>query len=63
MFVDKYVDEYGAFEKRFEEQSITGTIEKNADGTYSITDKGRFFVKVFRLISDIFDTDKSLVHP
>lgn len=63
IFVDKYVDEYGAFEKRFEEQSITGTIEKNADGTYSITDKGRFFVKVFRLISDIFDTDKSLVHP
>lgn len=63
MFVDKYVDEYGAFEKRFEEQSVTGTIEKNSDGTYSITDKGRFFVKVFRLISDIFDTDKSLVHP
>ena len=41
-FVEKYVDEYGAFEKRFDEQLTTGTIVQNEDGTYSITDKGRF---------------------
>lgn len=63
IFVDKYVDEYGAFEKRFDEQLTTGTIVQNADGTYSITDKGRFIVKLFRLISDIFDTDERLVNP
>ena len=63
IFVDKYVNEYGAFEKRFDEQLTTGTIEQNADGTYSITDKGRFIVKMFRLISDMFDTDKRLVEP
>ena len=63
IFVDKYVNEYGAFEKRFDEQLTTGSIEQNADGTYSITDKGRFIVKMFRLISDVFDTDKRLVHP
>ncbi|MBR4542354.1 MAG: hypothetical protein IKO54_09395 [Lachnospiraceae bacterium] len=63
IFVDKYVNEYGAFEKRFDEQLTTGTIVQNADGTYSITDKGRFIVKLFRLISDVFDTDERLVNP
>ena len=63
IFVEKYVDEYGAFEKRFDEQLTTGTIVQNADGTYSITDKGRFIVKLFRLISDVFDTDERLVRP
>lgn len=63
IFIDKYVYEYGAFEKRFDEQIATGTIEQNADGTYSITDKGRFIVKMFRLISDVFETDKRLVQP
>ncbi|MBR4816768.1 MAG: hypothetical protein IKZ73_05795 [Lachnospiraceae bacterium] len=63
IFVDKYVNEYGAFEKRFDEQLTTGTIEKNADGSYSITSKGRLIVKLFRLISDVFETDKRLVDP
>ena len=63
IFVDKYVNEYGAFEKRFDEQLMTGTIVQNADGTYSITDKGRFIVKMFRAISDVFETDKRLVEP
>ena len=63
IFVEKYVDEYGAFEKRFDEQLTTGTIVQNADGTYNITDKGRFIVKMFRAISDVFDTDERLVRP
>ena len=63
IFVDKYVNEYGAFEKRFDEQLTTGTIVQNPDGTYSITDKGRFIVKLFRLISDVFNTDERLVEP
>lgn len=63
IFVEKYVDEYGAFEKRFDEQLTTGTIVQNEDGTYSITDKGRFIVKMFRAISDVFDTDERLVRP
>lgn len=63
IFIDKYVNEYEAFEKRFDEQLTTGSIEQNADGTYSITDKGRFIVKMFRFISDVFETDKRLVEP
>ena len=33
VFTSKYVEDYGAFEKRFEEQVVTGTIVQNEDGT------------------------------
>ena len=41
VFIDKYVDEYGAFEKRFYEQEVTGNIEK-VDNGYKITRRGKF---------------------
>lgn len=63
IFKDKYVTDYGAFEKRFEEQIVTGTIEDNGDGTYSITDAGRNIVKMFRTVAEWFDTDRRLVYP
>ncbi|MBR3462192.1 MAG: hypothetical protein IKH20_05905 [Clostridiales bacterium] len=63
VFTSKYVEDYGAFEKRFDEQVVTGTIEENPDGTYSITDRGRFIVKMFRTIAEWFDTDRRLVYP
>lgn len=63
VFTAKYVDEYGAFEKRFDEQVVTGTIEQNPDGTYSITERGRLVVRAFRTIAEWFDTDRRLVYP
>ena len=63
IFTAKYVNDYGAFEKRFNEQVVTGTIKQNPDGTYSITDRGRFIVWGFRTCAEWFDTDRRLVHP
>lgn len=63
VFTSKYVEDYGAFEKRFEEQVVTGTIVQNEDGTYSITPKGEFVVEAFRTIAEWFDTDRRLVYP
>ena len=63
VFTAKYVDDYGAFEKRFDEQVVTGTIEQNPDGKYSITERGRFVVRAFRTIAEWFDTDRRLVYP
>lgn len=63
VFTTKYVEDYGAFEKRFDEQVVTGTIEQNPDGTYSITERGKFVVKMFRMIAEWFDTDRRLVYP
>ena len=63
IFTDKYVKDYGAFEKRFEEQIATGTLKDNGDGTYSITPAGRKIVTMFRTVADWFNTDKRLVYP
>lgn len=63
VFTSKYVNDYGAFEKRFNEQVETGTIKQNPDGSYSITESGKFVVKAFRTVADWFGTDKRLVYP
>ncbi len=63
IFVKKYVQDYGAFEKRFHEQVVTGTIQEKSDGTYEITHKGKQVVKLFRVIADWFQTDQRLVYP
>lgn len=61
IFIDKYVEEYGAFEKRFYEQDVTGNVEEVNDG-YRITQRGQFFVKMFRIIGKLFDTDQRLLN-
>ena len=63
VFTTKYVEDYGAFEKRFNEQVETGTIVENPDGSYSITERGKFIVMMFRTLAEWFDTDWRLVYP
>ena len=63
IFTSKYVVDYGAFDKRFNEQIATGTLVDNGDGTYSITDSGRRIVSMFRMVANWFNTDKRLVYP
>lgn len=63
VFTAKYVNDYGAFDKRFDEQLVTGTIVDNGDGTYTITDEGRFIVTMFRGVAKMFNTDQRLVYP
>jgi len=63
IFTSKYVKDYGAFDKRFDEQIVTGTIVDNGDGTYSITDSGRRIVGMFRTVAKWFNTDMRLVYP
>lgn len=64
VFYENYITNYGAFEKRFDEQITSGNIDEYSDGNgYVITDNGRFIVKLFRLCADLFDTEKWLVYP
>lgn len=63
IFVDKYVRDYGAFEKRFHEQIVTGSITENSDGTYRISKRGKLIVNLFRMIAKWFHTDERLVYP
>lgn len=63
VFAVKYVIDYGAFDKRFNEQIETGSIVKCEDDRYGITDRGKFIVKLFRMFAKIFNTDQRLVYP
>ncbi len=63
IFADKYVNDFGAFEKRFHEQLVTGTVAENGDGAYTITKRGKTIVSMFRIIAGLFQTDQRLVYP
>lgn len=64
VFYEKYIDDFGAFDKRFKEQIISGNVEPAADGHgYVITDNGRFIVGLFRTCAKLFGTEQWLVYP
>lgn len=62
IFNEKYVQEFGAFDKRFKEQIVSGNVEETEDG-YIINERGIFTVKFFRVVSKLFDTDQRLIYP
>lgn len=63
IFEDIYVDKFRAFNKRFNEQIVTGTVEKVSDDEYKINDNGKFIVKIFRTVAKWFNMDTKLVYP
>lgn len=64
IFYQKYITDFGAFDKRFREQIISGNVEPAQDGHgYIITDSGRFIVNLFRTCAKLFDTEQWLVYP
>lgn len=64
VFYENYITNYGAFDKRFDEQITSANIEQAKEGEgYVITNNGRFIVKLFRLCAKMFDTEKWLVYP
>ncbi len=60
-FINKYVNEYGAFDKRFHEQIVTGTIEET-DGGFRITKRGKALMKLYGIIANSFNIDKKIIH-
>ncbi len=62
-FIDKYVNEYEAFDKRLFEQIYTGTIDETSDGEYELTDSGRSILDVYDIVADWYGIDKKLIHP
>ena len=62
-FVERYVKDFGAFEKRFHEQVATGTIEEVAPGEYRITESGKKLMKMYETVADWYRIDDRLIHP
>ena len=55
VFIDGFVKNFGATRKRIAEQMSTGYI-KEKDGKYSISESGKKFIKLARLIDYFFPT-------
>lgn len=62
VFQEIFVEKYGMLERRFHEQIKTGNISCE-DGKYELTDRGRGFVKIFRIMSHIYNIDKRFTEP
>lgn len=62
-FIDIYVKDFGAFEKRFEEQLVTGSIEETGENSYVLTENGEQIVRLFRTVAKWFHTDDRCVYP
>ncbi|MFA6601449.1 MAG: hypothetical protein WCT02_01115 [Candidatus Paceibacterota bacterium] len=62
IFVKKYVDEYGAMQKRFDEQIVSGNVQASGDG-YIISENGKRAVKGFIWLSKVFGVSDKLVVP
>jgi hypothetical protein len=61
-FIQRYVQDYGAFAKRFHEQAATGTVRAEGNG-YVLTERGRGLIRFYDFIADCFHIDKKLIYP
>ena len=61
LFVEKYVENYKAFEKRFEEQINTGTLKQVSENNYKMTEKGNFIVFLFNMFDWIYNVNSDLL--
>ena len=61
-FISRYIRDYRAFEKRFHEQIVSGTVRPEGNG-YILTDRGKALIKFYDFIAECFYIDKKLIHP
>lgn len=57
-FIDTYITDNGAVEKRLTEQIATGTIIKVGDG-YRLTPRGRWILRMYAWVADVFGIGKT----
>ena len=62
-FINQYVIEYGAFDKRLEEQIVSGNVVEVAPGEYQITEGGRFLMDIYGVTVEWYNLDDNLVNP
>ena len=61
-FIDRYVKDFGAFDKRFHEQAETGTIEEVSPGQYRITESGEKLMTIYEKVAELYVLDDKLIH-
>ena len=59
-FINKYVYENGAFDKRLVEQMAINNIEEN-NTTYNLSKRGKFMLKCFKLVDKVYGVNSKLL--
>lgn len=57
-----FVKKYEMVGRRFDEQIASGNIDKDGE-MYKLTKRGKWFVKVFRLVGGLYNVDKRFIYP
>lgn len=63
IFLEGYVAENHAIQRRIDEQIITGSFVDNHDGTYSISDMGQTMVAQWKFLAQAFRVNNSFLYP
>lgn len=61
-FTNKYLYEYGAMNKRFNEQIVSGNIVQDDNG-FKITKQGRQVMKIYAFVAKLFNIDNKIISP
>lgn len=62
IFTGKYLYEYGAMNKRFKEQIVSGNIIQDDSG-YKITKQGQRVMKIYTLVAKLFNINNKIISP
>jgi hypothetical protein len=60
-FVDRYVVKMGAIDRRIDEQRKSGNVRVTPDGKVHLTDQGKGFMSLSRIVARLFGTDPRFV--
>lgn len=61
-FTSKYLYEYGAMNKRFNEQIVSGNIVQDDSG-FKITKQGRRVIKMYAFVAKLFNINNKIISP
>ncbi len=63
-FISGYIEKANESQKRLDEQTHIGNLEKTAEGGYRVTAKGRRLISLYRRLADLFPLpDEHSIYP
>ena len=58
-----FIEQYEMLGRRYDEQKVSGNIACDEQGNFYLTDNGKRMVKIFRVVGELYNTDKRFIYP
>ncbi|MBP3420767.1 MAG: hypothetical protein J6K37_00680 [Lachnospiraceae bacterium] len=62
-FEQVFIEKYDMLGRRYDEQLASGNIAYDAQGNLYLTDNGKRIVEIFRIVGELYNTDKRFIYP